>query len=54
MKKQYTHEKGDWKMALLKCSICGLQKEKGIGSNLCPMCGGEFLPEEKGYQKIKK
>ena len=34
-------------MALLKCSICGLQKEVGTGSNLCPMCGGEFLPEEE-------
>ena len=34
-------------MALLKCSICGLQKEEGTGSNLCPMCGGEFLPEEE-------
>lgn len=34
-------------MAMLKCSICGLQKEEGIGSNLCPICGGEFLPEEE-------
>ena len=39
-------------MALLKCSICGLQKEEGIGSNLCPICGGEFLPEEKKTELI--